>query len=77
MSISRRGALLGASAAVAVAGVPAVVQAGETPGDISTAIQQRYAEWQMARQSLYRDLDNLAVVEQRACQGLPPRVGCC
>ncbi len=70
-AITRRDALMGASAAAVVTGgitAPLAIKAalGGEAGGISTAIQQRYAEWQIARQSLDRALDNLAVVEQRA-----------
>ena len=76
MQISRRNALMGATAAAVVTGaltVPLAIKAAGAkaalaggPGGISASIQQRYAEWQIARQSLDRALDNLAVVEQRA-----------
>ncbi len=72
-SITRRDALRGATAAAVVTGAltaPLAIKAAGVKaalgGGISAAIQQRYAEWQAARQSFDRALDNLAVVEQRA-----------
>ena len=65
MSITRRDALTGATAAVAVAAVPVTVQANETTGVISTAMRERYAEWQTARQVYHGAIDNLGEVETR------------
>ena len=56
MTISRRGALIGAGAAAVVAGVPGAVQ-----GDL--ALRQRYAEWETAFQAFGRVLDDLAEAE--------------
>ncbi len=66
MRITRRNALAGATAAVAVAAVPVTVQA-------STAVKQRYAEWQTARQVYHGAIYNQGEVETRTRDALIAR----
>ena len=72
MQISRRNAIAGA-AAVAVAAIPVTVQASETTGAISTAVRQRYAEWEKARQVYHGAIVNLGEVETRTRDALIAR----
>ena len=64
-AITRRGAMLGATAAVAVDAVPTVVATQAITSTVNTALRQRYAEWERANQAFDRALDNLEVVENK------------
>ena len=63
MQITRRNALLGASAALA-AGLPAPMLAAGEPV-VNTALQQLCAEWAITYQAFDRALDELALVESK------------
>ena len=65
MQISRRRAMLGAGAAVAVAGVPGAVLGDEPAGAVNAALQQRYDEWEAAYQAFGQVLHDLEPVEQK------------
>ena len=73
MSITRRNAITGAATIATVAAIPVTVQASETTGAISTAIRQRYAEWQTARKVFHGAIDNLGDVETRTRDALIAR----